>query len=476
MSMRDGITYLLARGLPACVNLGTIAVLSRLLTSVEYGRYSLIITAAGVLNVFFFSWSAQAVFRYFAASRSDVSKVISTGLAGYAISLLLASGCAIVLAVVPSPNVDGTVVVATLALLAMLAWLDLTGIMINLEGKAGKYAGLHLARATAAMIAGSAAAYLTGLAGFVVVAMALAYASIVVLKPFRSWLGQASRKAIDKGLLSSFSRYGIPLAMSILLMQIALSADRFVLLLYAGAAAVGGYAVGSDLAQFAIGAVAGAISLTHYPKLVATLEEKGEASARRQLTDYSVLLLAVILPTAVGLAAVSGNLLTVMVGENLRQTATRVMPWTCVAALFAFMKTGLLDYAYQLGKWPVGSVLIAALTVAANIVANLLLIPHLGSIGAAVASAGSMAIGVVACVMVGRWRKLAYLPVPSVDHLKVVLATLGMLTVLWRLPAGRGSLWLMAQVAVGAISYALFCYFLDIRGVKTRRWWRAARW
>jgi O-antigen/teichoic acid export membrane protein len=105
-----------------------------------------------------------------------------------------------------------------------------------------------------------------------------------------------------------------------------------------------------------------------------------------------------------------------------------------------------------------------AVPAVANIGLNLILIPRLGVLGAAVATALSFAIGLVACLLISR-RAIA-LPIPWEALVRCGLASTGMALVVWRLPPLGGFIELMLDASVGGLVYAALALTLNAAGVR----------
>lgn len=469
--LKDSIIYLAARAGPGLLGLATIAALTRLLSPAAYGDYALAVSLAGLLNALLFSWNSQALYRHYAtAGQSGLPRLLATGLAGF----LAALGLTAVAAVAAAPFVTAgrALVAAGLLLTATFAWLELTGLMLNLEARAGRYSLLQFARSLVQLAAGGAAALVTGSAAAVVAAVAAAWLLLAVLPAFGGWVGIARRGRFDPATARRLMRYGLPLALSIALGQLLASLDRLMLAGMGPHAAVGEYAVGFDLVQFAIGALASALSMSFYPAILRTLEEAGPAAARARLAIYSAIQWALLLPLAAGLAITAPGIARLLIGPDLREGAAAVMPWICAGALMAMLKAFHADFAFQMGRWTAGGAITAGAALAANVVLNLALIPRHGAPGAALASALSFAVALALALVLGRWRGFP-LPPPGRDHARALFATGGMVLALWP-TRGAGTAGMLAtQVALGVAVYVALALATDLLGLRTMA---LARW
>lgn len=472
MSIKDSVFYLGSRVLPAILGLSIVAVLTRFLSPEEYGRYALIMGVVGLANAMLFSWYSQSLYRHYAALRTAVASLFSTSVFGFSLSFLVAAACAGVTAyILQGLEMSPGLIAAAVAMVGVTAWLELAGLIANLEGRSVAYAGLLVSRSAVTLFIGGAAAHVYQSAIGVILSTVVAQIIVALFRPFRRWCSHVHLAHVNAALLARLFSYGWPLSVSISSMLAVATADRLLLGKMAGAAAAGSYSVGFDLAQFAIGAIGGAISLAFYPRILTELEDRGDTSARLAMTRYSVLLLAVTLPAAVGLAMISENVVGVLVGPGLRYDAARVMPWICAAAFLGTMKSFLADLSFQLGKWTQGGAIVGVASVAINVVLNLELIPRNGVVGAAQASVLSFALALLMSMVLGRVRGFRISGAPR-QYAKVAAASLVMVAALYPLRAELGPGWLVLQVAFGAVAYGVSCYLMDVLGSRSGGWKR----
>ena len=165
-----------------------------------------------------------------------------------------------------------------------------------------------------------------------------------------------------------------------------------------------------------------------------------------------------------GLALVAQPLSALVIGEALRDQAAAITPLIAVSALLAGLTTYYFHQAFTLGRRTLLLLAAMAVPAGANVVLNLLLIPPLGVMGAALATALSFGVGLVASVWLGR-RAIA-LPMPWNALVRCGVATLVMTGAVLLVPAIGGFPELAAKAAVGAAVYGLAAWLLDAAGVR----------
>jgi O-antigen/teichoic acid export membrane protein len=153
--------------------------------------------------------------------------------------------------------------------------------------------------------------------------------------------------------------------------------DRVLLGWLVGTGAVGVYAVGYDIADKALKSIMYSVGAAALPTAVRTLEQDGEAAARLQLEQNVTILVALGLPTTVGLCLVAPDLAG-LVGAEFHDEAITLIPLIAIGTFLACLRSNYLDHAFHLGKRALPLTLVTAITAVVNVALNLLLIPIFG--------------------------------------------------------------------------------------------------
>ena len=153
-----------------------------------------------------------------------------------------------------------------------------------------------------------------------------------------------------------------------------------------------------------------------------------------------------------------------MIGRDLRDAAALVTPWIAASSFLSGLIAYYFGFGFTLGK-KTGLLLITmAIPALCNVVLNLMLIPRLGVAGAAISTAASFAIGLIACLLLSR-RAIA-LPVPWDALARCGLASAVMAAVVLMLPPLGGLVELILDAGVGGLVYAGAALALNAAGVR----------
>ncbi len=453
MLLRHTAVYLLARGVPGIVNFAALAVFSRILSPTEYGRYALVISAAGLVDALAFQWLRLGLLRFLPSDAHPRQRLLATILTTFLRLAALLAVVAVIAAVVgPFDSATRRLILVGAALLALQSFYELNLEFTRTELAPARYGLFAIAKAIVALGAGAMlVAFDWGELGPLVgllLAMAL---PLVMFGGIRPWLGVPLRSA-NPAVLRDLVMYGAPLATTAALAFVVNSSDRFLIAAMVDTASAGRYAVAYDLAQFTLGMLMMVVNLAAYPLAVRALERNGVEAARDQVRSNTYLLLAISLPAATGLAMLASNVSLVFVGAAFRDAAVHIVPWIALAAWLGGMKSFYVDLAFQLGRSTMGQVWVMAVAALTNVLLNLWWIPRWDVMGAVYATV----VSYVVAVAMGTWlaRRVFPLPPPSVGAAKIVIATVVMVLVVAPLRTLEGPAALVVQIVVGLVAYA----------------------
>ena len=462
MLVKNSSIYVLAKAVPGLMAFTALAVYTHLLTPQEYGVYTLIFSAALFLHSAVFNWLPVGMMRFWPGGTYSDNAFIST-LGVIYLRLLI------------------PIVVIVLLVMLVLGWSHILSIMAGLLLLAGftvltigqqlqsaqmlpnRYAVMTISYSALALGFGAALAYF----GFGPIGVVMGVACGMLLPALiisaKSW-ALFDRTLYTPELTQKLLIYGMPLAASFFLDEVANLSDRYMLAWLVDEAEAGKYAVGYDLAGNSIMMVMNAINLAAYPMIVKLLDQKGKEAALEYFNTYAILLLGVSIPAVVGLSLVGPDLVYLMIGEEYQESVILLLPWVASAIFFMGLGAFYFHLPFQLGNKNFGIFRIAGVTAILNLALNFWLIPKMGMHGAAIATLLSFMFSSALGFIYG--RRVFPIPFPVREVSKILIATLFMGVCLWFLRDLRGWHWLALQMAVGLSSYGLASYLLNVGGLK----------
>ena len=277
----------------------------------------------------------------------------------------------------------------------------------------------------------------------------------------------ASPRRAQRALAGQFLRYGLPLIGAALLFQLIPLANRLIVSGRYGLGKSGQFSLANDLCVRILWAIGSTLDVLLFQLAVRADERHGAPGAGAQLADNMAAVLAVLLPTAVGLWLILPSFEALLVPEAFRGPfaayLTALLPGLACYALLQFAVAPI----FQIGK-RTAPMIAAALAAVATDLALLALLPR-GGDGAWLAVAQSGALGVA--LLVGLGLAAATRPVwPDAPGLLATLvATAAMAAAVLPLRAlAPGGGVLAVETLVGALVYGAVAAALDVARLRER--------
>ncbi len=459
--------YLPVNMVSGLVSFGGVFLFTRLLGAEEYGRYALAFSTLHLIHTFTLTWCEAAGYRFTAEAEANNRLPHH-----FRTSLSLA-----VVSLVPALIVLGIVMAmlhAAPEFRNVLMWLIVllpASVVINLaleSHKAGqrvtRYSAVEIGRTLGGFILGVLLAWLGGYgAAAPLIGMAVAF-TIAALTEL-VWLVRQSRGGqVQISDAKRYFTYGTPVAMALILDLILSASDRFLIAFFIDEAAVGAYAAGYGVADKTVLMICAWAAMAGAPLVMEAFEKHGKKAAEDQARGLAQTLILIAFPAAVGIAIVAHPLSEVMIGEDLRDQARRIIPWIAFAGLFNGFLIHYFSEAFQLARKTGERALIMIVPALLNIGLNIVLLPRIGLMGAVYATVVCYVLAVVLLAVFGR-RHLA-MPVPGMDLLKVLVASFAMIGAVQLVPDMLPIVELMVEAGVGALVYGLVVVSLNAAGAR----------
>jgi O-antigen/teichoic acid export membrane protein len=461
--LKHSALYLFARGLPGLVAFLSIAIYTRLLSPEAYGQYVLVVATVGLCNSIVFCWLRMGLLRFLPAHLERPQALLSTLVTAYWWLVLGTGGLAVmVFLIFPEAPWKEFVPLGVLLLWAQ-AWFELNLELVRSRLAALRYLLISLVKAVLALGLGALLIFL-GLAAYgplLGLAVGMVFSALALTRG--EWNG-VRLGTTDPQLLRSLLGYGLPLTATFALAFVIDSSDRLLIGWRLGADAAGLYAAGYDLAQGIMRLLMITVYLASYPIIVHALEQEGLHSCQQQLQRNLLLLLAVALPAATGLAVLAPNIARTLLPPAFQEMASQVIPWIALAVLFSGVKSYYLDLSFYLGRYTLGQMWIALATAIVNVAFTLWWIPKMGPIGAVYATLVAYFVAFVLSMIVG--HNVFPLPFPYKDTLKILVASGVMGLLLWLIPQHRMLYVLVLQTVGAAMIYIFIIGLLNVAGYR----------
>jgi O-antigen/teichoic acid export membrane protein len=467
MFLRGLWGYLPANILQGVVGFATLMVFTRLLTPQEYGQYALALGVTTLAQTVFFTWIEAAMARFYVAeSREspDAPHLYGTLWRLYAWAFaVFALVSALGLWLWPGNGALKLAIGYGLGTTVFKSLIKAVQEQRRAEGRVGSASMIDMAQTAGGFLIGVVCA-LAGLGGGSPV-LGVGLIGLLTLPLFaRLDFNRAIKGAFDPTRARAYAQYGIPVSLSLILTLALYTVDRFLIAGILNEAEAGAYHAGYSLASRILDVLFIWLGAAGAPAMVHALETGGATALRDNARQQLKTIAFIMFPATAGLIMVAPAFGSLMIGEALRDQALSVTGLISVGALLSGLNTYYFLQAFTLAKTT--RLLIGAMAVPAvsNITLNLLLIPVMGLHGAALATAISFALGLLASWLLGR-NALA-LPVPWLDLFMTAACAIFMMAVVSLIPLSGQPVDLVVQSVCGGAVYASLAWLLNLNNVR----------
>jgi len=461
MQLRHSILYLLAHGIPALAAFLTLALYTRWINPDAYGIYTTLLVVANSANIILFNWLYVAIMRYWHDSGFKETELHSITLMVLAIGTVLILGLATIYFAVTG---DGLVAAALASLMISNAIYSAYQRINSISLQAERYLLVEVCRVVLTTLLGIGLVWLGYSWHGILIATSLGFLLIPLLSPHFWQYFWRYPKNINYINVLKLIKYGLPLSLTFMLLEIIHTTDRVLLSWLVGLEAAGQYAVAFSLPFQLLILVGSTVNVAAYPLILKVLEQQGEAAAKAKLADYLLVLLGLLLPSYFGLMAISHDFMPLLIGDTYLPVSLRLLPSIGLLLLINALYLFHTSLAFQIAQQTRKTVLVVAVAAVLNVLLNLILIPYYGIEGAIIASL----IAYLVCVFYGHTLSMRYfkLPIPWLEVVKLFLAAGLMLILLNSLPLGHGLLEGLLRILLGASFYLITICLLDVGGIK----------
>jgi O-antigen/teichoic acid export membrane protein len=474
--------YSLSSLLAMVAGLVTFPLLTRLFSVADYGVMSLIgatvavsvaVGKVGVQHsiVRYHSEIAAGQGRYSLAQLSSTT-LLAMLVTGGAVALVLAIGSNVVPARwLGDPRVPGLMVIVSLVVAVQVLESALINFMraeqrtsqLMIYQVLKKYLGLGLILFAVLAIARSLTAFYTATA----ITEGLAIGALALVMFRRSSPPRPTPTQFSRPLYVELLKFGVPMLIGYELSGIVLSMGaRYVIEGTIGETELGLYAAAYNLCQYVQAVVISSVSQAIMPLYMQMWDQKGRAETvdfiSRSLRTYALL----GAPVIAGLATVGPELLPALASDKYAG-ATALLPWVIAGMVVdgtgSMLGAGL--FIHRKTRIIMGIVVSCALF---NLALNIVLVPRLGILGAAIATLVSYAANALALAVAA--RHLLRVQIPWGTMLRAGGAAVLMWLALRNLYSGHRFTTIGLRIGMGAAIYGLAIMLIDrdARGIARR--------
>ena len=385
--------YFGAHALMIGASLISMPILTRLLSKAEYGLVSLLFSTVTVIAVVSGMGFGEATVRFYGERRREgpaALREVCDAMVGGAlvVGLLAAAATALVATWVtdqlPPSYVDCLGVASALVLIRIVS-----GVLYQVyraQERAKAYAAILVASRYATMMGAVALLLLYERTAFAVLAATVVVEAVAVVVRFIDLAarGAVSRPRLPRSILGGAIRYGAPLAIAGAAQLFLSYGDRVVIERILGLDAVATYSVSYDIADRLGDALLVPAQLAVVPIVFRLWTEQGSEATAQFVSRVLTYMIAILIPVAALYLIFSREVIVLLASAKYAESAA-LTPYLLPGVLL-----GSLNFVVVVGQTIKKNTGRLALNVAGvavlNITLNLILVPYLHLVGAAVAT------------------------------------------------------------------------------------------
>jgi O-antigen/teichoic acid export membrane protein len=389
---RDSAIYLPSMVVPGIVGILLLRVLTTLFTPEQYGCYNLALSTIGLIKVFSLIWLSSSAMRYYHrylkkhAEHFFISTLLAATLAS---GLFFALVSYLLLTFIFQGRISNefhSVLVITILASVFVTFFEIFVVIFRAGLNPSRYSLYWLIYVIGKPLLGIflVAKFKMGVEGiywgFLIVPLIL---DIIMLIDQQT-LVNFRPKFCSFMLVKRFASYGVPLALSNAAFWVLSLSDRYLIEYFRGSSEVGLYGLGFGIPEKTLQFAYMTLMLAAFPIIIQNWESSRSGETQQLITEMSRYYLLFITPILVALTVLPRDIL-LFFSDKAFISSARVIP-IIACGLYIYGLAQYVQKGLELKSNSKFIAVIAGISGLLNIVLNIILIPRIGYLGAAVSS------------------------------------------------------------------------------------------
>ena len=446
-------------------------IFTRVFTVDEYGILNLVSASLMLLTGISKMGVQHSIVRFYGVAKTGkgqltLEQYYSTAFFGMlGIATIVSAVAAVASLVIPSswwndPRAAGLLLLASVLVIARTVDSSLSN-FLRAEERSGIYSVYNVAKKYIGLAVILFVLYFVArnLYGFYWATIVTEVGATVVLATILFRKRRYTPRAFSPALFRTMLAFGAPMIGYELAGIVLNIGDRYVIQTMLGSNALGIYSAGYNLCEYIQIIVMASIGQAIMPMYVRMWEEKGEEETRRFISQALHYYLMLALPLIAGLMTVGEDLLVLLASEKYRESGA-IIPYVItgmvVDGMVVIVGAGL--YIHKSTTVIAGLVAMSAVL---NITLNILMIPHLGILGAAQATLISYAVLVLSVLWASSKKLPITFPYGSMIKFGCMAAIMYFVVILIHTESQITTL--VLRMLAGVLSYGLLVLSFDSR-------------
>ncbi len=426
-SLNHTVLYFLTRIISGSIGLMSIYVLTRILSTDEYGNFTLLIAIVTFTSGVSFQWLSISTSRLILEYKRNLYSFVKASAFLFFLSSIVAL-CIIYMSTYIYPQITKNYFFILLLVSIFLGLYNLLIQLANIVQRPLLYGSLSSSRAIFSLIFSIIFVILFDFHTFgALIGFGMGFLISILLFLFyfkwkiRDLFLQRSilNTKPDMQLAVTLFKYGVPLTFTYLSIMLINVSDRFMLAKMSTSVELSSYSVAYDLAQQTIGLLMNILFLAYFPKIIQAQTKGSDTQLNNLMKQLGIFMFAIAILINLIFINASEGISNIMFGGGLNHLASILLPVISVGMTIGFYKNYYLDVSFQVMKRTDMQLFITMAMAIINIVLNLVLIPAYGAEGASIATLIAFGIGAVMSSIYS--KKIMRMPTfISYDILKII--------------------------------------------------------
>lgn len=377
---KDVLLFFVSKVIIGFLSLISVTIYSSVLSTEEYGNYSLIAGLANALICIFIGWIGSSVLRYYIDYKDNEDrKKFYTNTFIYTIVMLLI----IIIIELLTGLFSSTIPIfsylpGVILFTVNMALAEIFEKMFRASQKTLLYSISVIIQSIATVlfvilsvkfIKDGTNSMLLSVSGAKLIFNIFAIISIGFCIVFR-------KKVFDKKLFKKFLKYGIPMIGVWGVSWLLNYCDRYIIVLFYNSSDVGIYDMSCKLAENSLNMIISSFTLAIYPILIRIWKEEGKNAVELKLKEMIKYYFILVIPAIIGLACISEKIYLGILDPKY-SSGRNIIIISCIGMMFNGL-TAIINKVWQLNEKTKKIFYIMIFSVILNIALNFIFIPKFG--------------------------------------------------------------------------------------------------
>lgn len=403
-----------------------------MLLPIDYGRYSLVVSVAGVLNIIFCEWFRYGLIRFYPESiavgeQKGYLSFVKQVVRYFTITIVVVTLISFLLSEFFFQTLIDKWLILIIGLMLFLNFtFNLFTQIFVTELRPYIFSNANLIKAVVGVGISILMIYLgyTYIGLFIGVVLGFMFAVMYAYFNIQFTAPPPDYK-FNRQLLKNMVFYSLPITASAGLSFLVSYSSRFMIGYFRSVAETGLFTLGYDFTQQTIGVFIGIAATSSLPIAMKLYTENGEDNVFKSHMKQSVQMLFLIaLPMVMVFWGNYNEIISLLLGKNFKQIDPMLIPVSALAAFILGIKGFYLDTVFYLKKEVKFQTLILFMVVIVDTVLNIIFVPRFGYMASAYANLIVSVIAITSTYIVV--NRLIKTPIPLLDLLKIIICVIAM--------------------------------------------------